>query len=172
VDGVYLGWCLWGLNRETPVSLVGYSYGARVITGALHMLGGGALAGQRLPSHEPPRRPYQVVLMAAALHNYWLSPGSLHGRAADPTGRLLVLYNSCDPVLKRYRVVDKRTRPQALGYTGLCNAAAFRSDGRQVEQRNVCCIVGKSHGLERYLCSPQLMEHVRRCGLWPPIENL
>lgn len=31
------------------MTLVGYSFGARVITGALHLLAGGQVAGRRLP---------------------------------------------------------------------------------------------------------------------------
>jgi len=41
------------IRADVPVSMIGYSFGARVITGALHVLGGGQVAGRSLP--ERPR---------------------------------------------------------------------------------------------------------------------
>jgi hypothetical protein len=165
-EGVYLAWFLSRIDQQASVSLVGHSFGARVITGALHMLAGGAIAGQRLPAERSPRATCRVVLLAAALHNHWLSPGAFHGRAPDQMDRLLLLYNSCDPALRRYHLVEKCGSPEALGYTGLWNLAAFESAAQRVQQWDACGTVGKSHGAHQYLCSPQLMEQVRRCALW------
>ena len=41
--GCQLAWLVDQMPAETPISLVGFSFGARIITGGLHLLGGGNL---------------------------------------------------------------------------------------------------------------------------------
>ncbi len=158
-EGYYLAWLLGQLDPATPVSLLGYSFGARIATGALHLLGGGELAGRALsPVLQRPSSSIRVALIAAAVHNHWLHPGGCHDQALSQMERLLIQYNSCDPVLKRYRLIEKRSRPAALGYTGM-----YVSDelATWIEQRDVCCIVGKSHDEDRYLSSASLTAQMR-----------
>ena len=50
-------------------------------------------------------------MLAAALHNYWLRPGGYHDLAVSHIDYLLNLYNCCDPVLKRYPLLYKGSRP-------------------------------------------------------------
>jgi len=152
----YLAWFLSRCDTETPISILGYSFGARVTTGALHVLGGGQLAGQTLP-HAQPRRT-RVALLAAAVHNYWLQPGACHEYATSQMDRLLIQYNSCDPVLQRYRIIEKHGRPAALGYTGM---RVDETAGTYIDQHNVCCIVGKSHAEARYMNSTILTDEIR-----------
>ena len=49
--GYCLGWFLAHLPEDQRVSLLGYSFGARITTGSLHLVGGGRLAGRMLPDH-------------------------------------------------------------------------------------------------------------------------
>ncbi|MDA1052837.1 MAG: hypothetical protein O3C40_20480 [Planctomycetota bacterium] len=155
----YFAWFLSQLDAATPLSILSYSFGCRVTTGALHLLGGGELSGQPLPlAPSNPLRSVRVALLAAALHNHWLQPGARHERALPLMDRLLVQYNSCDPILQRYRLIEKHARPAALGYTGM-----YVDDplGVRIEQRDVCCVVGKSHREARYINSPVLMHQIR-----------
>ncbi|MCH8840330.1 MAG: hypothetical protein IH831_06565 [Planctomycetes bacterium] len=65
--GWQLAWFIDQLPEETPVSLIGYSYGARVASGALHVLGGGRLNGLQLTERlHPQRPPIRVAMIAAA----------------------------------------------------------------------------------------------------------
>ena len=105
-----------------------------------------------------PLPPVRVALLAAALHNYWLQPGACHEFALSQMDRLLIQYNSCDPVLKRYRCIEKRARPAALGYTGMY---VDESLDTWIDQRDVCCIVGKSHAEARYFNSESLTSQIR-----------
>ena len=155
----YLAWLLAQLDPNTRLSIASYSLGARVATGALHLLGGGELAGQTLPlatSFAP--HTIRVALLAAALHNNWLQSGGCHERALSQMDRLLIQYNSCDPALKRYRFIEKHGRAAALGFTGM-----YVDDSLDlwIKQRDVCCIVGKSHAEFRYSRSPTLMHEIR-----------
>ena len=149
------------LSRFAPdatVNLVGYSFGSRIITGSLHLLGGGELTGRTLPTaHSRPLHSFRVALMAPALHNYWLRPGACHEFALEQMDRLLIQYNSCDPALKRYRFIEKHGRPAALGFTGLY---VEDEQGVWIEQRDACCIVGKSHAEINYTNSPTLMNQI------------
>jgi len=164
-EGHYLAWLLAQLPSETPVSLLGYSFGARVATGALHVLGGGELAGSQLPpSLQRSTSATRVVLMAAALHNWWLQPGGSHEQALGQMEQLLIQYNSCDPVLQRYRFVEKRSKPAALGYTGMY---LDEDVAISIDQSNVCCLVGRSHDEDRYLNSPSIVEEARQALLGP-----
>jgi len=165
-EGQYLGWFLSQLDPSTPVSLIGYSYGARVVSGAMHVLGGGTLVGQAspLPYSQGGRSPIQVILLAAAVHNYWLSAGGYHDQFWNFADRLLVLYNSCDPILKRYRFIEKRSRPAALGYTGTWGLD--ESQANQTEQFDVCCSVGRTHTEAVFFSSAEVIETIQRNVLW------
>lgn len=167
-DGHYLGWLLSQMCPDAQVSLAGFSFGARIITGALHLLGGGMLTGQTLPSATLSRSPMRAVLMAAAVHNDWLLPGRPHGEVWPLTDELSILYNSSDPVLKRYRFVDPHARPAALGYIGFWCADEVGSAADRVSPRDVCCQVGRTHDFGCYLGSVEIMESVRQTMLWKP----
>lgn len=155
-EAYYLAWFVSQLDPTAPVNILGYSFGARVATGALHLLGGGELAGLTMPHGQVPR--IHVALLAAALHNYWLQPWACHGSALLRVDRLLVHYNSCDPYLKRYRFIEKHASPDALGYTGM---RVDDSQGAWIEQRDVCPIVGKSHAQANYFNSTIVTDQVR-----------
>jgi hypothetical protein len=169
VTGYYLAWFLDRLSPQAPVSLWAHSFGARAVTGALHLLGGGELCGRVLaePVH-PDRQPAQVVLLAAALDNDWLLPGHFHGQALSQTADLLLVNNSGDALLKRYRFLyHRRSWQQALGYTGM-NSRSLGEDAIKVQQVDAFCAVGKQHIFALYIGSPGLMSRVRATLLAAP----
>lgn len=161
--GYHLAWFLDQLDPKVPVGLWAHSYGARIITGALHLLGGGNLCGYRLSERaNPDRQPMQVVLMAAALDNHWLSPGHFHGRAMSQVSGLLLVNNGCDALLKRYhRLYGRRCCQQALGYTGMGQWGLSAADWRKVRQIDACCYVGRKHLFALYLCAGPIMAETR-----------
>jgi hypothetical protein len=166
----YLAWFVDKLNPEAPLGLWGHSFGARIITGALHVLGGGHLHGTpSLIRTNEPRAQANVVLAAAAVDNDWLLAGHAHSLALSQVDRLLLLNNRCDPVLKRYhRLYHRRACQLALGYAGL-PAGLLDVDARsKVQQVDVCCQIGHEHALAGYLCSSNLMALVRGLLLAEP----
>lgn len=158
-EGEYLAWFLGRVSPKAKVSLVGYSFGSAIVTGALHRLGeyGGALAGEPVP--EIQRTPKRAVLFAAAEDEYVLSSGGEHALALSQVDRLLNLTNTCDPALKWFRFVDRCNRPEALGYRGI--AVLPKSQAHKVEQ--VACenIVGAEHYWMPYVASPELIARMR-----------
>ncbi|MBI3464092.1 MAG: hypothetical protein HY000_13700 [Planctomycetes bacterium] len=156
-QGFYLAHLMDQIPPQTPLSFVGYSYGARLGTAALHLLGGSRLGGNQLSERvHPERAPISAVLLAPAMDNDWLIPGRRYGQALEQVDRLLILYNSRDIVLKRYRFLDP-SRPQALGYTGMVWTAA--AAGR-VTQIDVTSWLGRSHQAEDYLNTPALVRRM------------
>ena len=141
-DCKYLAWTLHQLNPQTPVSLIGFSYGARIATGALHVLAGGSLDGFALAPATKPRTPVRAVLTVAALHNYWLAEGHYHGRALEIVDSMLLVNNSCDMALKRYRFLDRSRTAAALGYMG---PAGWSPHYGKIRIVDACRDVGKAH---------------------------
>jgi hypothetical protein len=162
ITGYYLAWFLDHLNPQSSLSLWGHSYGARAVTGALHLLGGGQLAGRVLDERlHPERDPAQVVLLAAAIDNHWLIPGHTHGQAMSQTDELLLVNNSSDRLLKRYHLLyGRRSCAAALGYLGI-SRRSLGIEGNKVRQVDASCQIGKQHFFALYLQAPGLMAPIR-----------
>lgn len=169
-ESFYLGWLLNQFEPEAKISLAGFSYGARIITGALHLAAGGDLNGIRLPGDQTAHaeRRVRVMLMAAAVHNYWLNPGEFHGAALSQIDRLLVLYNSADIALKHYHLTEPDGDPRALGYTGL-HASSLGPDAARVAQRDVRCEIGKHHTELKFYDAGSVVHDLQRYALWGEI---
>jgi hypothetical protein len=161
-EGYYLGWVMSQIRGDAPVSLMGFSFGARVITGAMHIAAGGELDGQQLDhAHAHPRR-VRSVLLAGALHNDWLAPGYYHGCATQANDHMLILANSCDKILRRYHWLFKGEDPRALGVTGL----AWRDDTDRIAEVDCAPAVGETHDSLMYLDAPELNQMARKYVLW------
>jgi hypothetical protein len=161
--GYHLGWFVDQLNPQAPVSFLGHSFGARVVTGALHLLGGGSLDGHRLGKRvHPDRQLVQVVLLVAALDNDWLLPGHYHGRAMSQVAGMFLVNNNSDMLLKHYHILYGRRGPEeALGYTGLATWCVSNADLSKVSQIDGGCQVGRRHQIVGYLESPDLVARMR-----------
>ncbi len=151
VQAFYLAACLKETAAEQPVTLVGYSFGARVITGALELVAGGQVGRYRLGEPIAPRRaPWNAVLIAAALDAHWLAPGQRNGRALGQLDRALVTSNSADRVMRLYpRMYGRRRGPAALGYGGFGHWLP-PADREKVRRVDVSCLVGREHGWWSY----------------------
>lgn len=161
--GYYVAWFVNRLQPGTSVSLWAHSYGARIATGALHLLGGGSVAGYRLKDRDSQgRRPVQAVLLASAVDDHWLLPGHAHGQAMSQLDGLLLVNNGCDNLLKRYQLLyPGRGCEQALGYVGLATSRLHADDAAKVRQLDAANVVGREHLFANYLCSPGLVAQMR-----------
>lgn len=146
-QGLYMAWMLRELApTQTSLTLIGYSFGGRVVTGSLHALAGGALAGRRLPGSSVVGVDARVGLIAAAIEESWLVPGEYHGRASRNIEAISMMYNPRDKVLKRYWLLECDEFVRALGVVGRLRLGP-RADGSPVEVRSYNCgtIVGPTH---------------------------
>lgn len=166
-ESYYLGCLLLQLDPRLRVSLVGHSFGVRIVTGSLHLLAGGSVAGRVLPvGGGDAMARVRVVGVAGALDNDWLLPGHRHGRAVSLIDQLLVVYNPCDAVLKRYRLISQCRSHEALGYTGLVCSEYLGEGKERIEQINASPWVGKTHSIEAHSRSAVLLNEIRRVAFW------
>ncbi len=153
--GWHLAWLLDQMPAETPTSLIGFSFGGRIINGGLHILAGGSLGGSLLLSERahPSREPMNVVLMAAATHSYWLAEGQHHGLAMTQVNRMLLINNCADRAMVYYDFLTPGIGgPQALG---LCGPTRINRDyAEKIRNRDVSRYVGPEHQLINYMCAP------------------
>ena len=166
VDALFLAGVLSRMPRQVPVSILAYSFGARIVTGGLHLTGGGELLGKKL-GHENPGsiHPVRTVLFAGAVHQDWLYSGGKQSRACSQMNKLLVLYNSLDPLLMHYRYLEKHSRPAALGFAGL-EQGRLADQSVVFHQRDVRDQVGLSHSESRYFASIELVRQLSRYLQW------
>jgi hypothetical protein len=150
--GCQLAWLIDQLPGDEPLELIGFSYGARIITGALHILGGGDLGGLALATRQhPDRQPMNAVLFAAALNSDWLCPGHYHGLAMSQVDRMMLLNNCSDLAMEYYRFSTTCGNPQALG---LCGPTCIDAAGAaKIRQRDLSRYVDQ-HDLMSYICAP------------------
>jgi hypothetical protein len=163
----YLAHLLEGMQPETQVGLFGFSFGGRIIAGALHAAGGGDLPGYcRGDAPVKPAESLRAVLMGAAMHDYWILPGRRFGQCVNHVDALLVQYNPADRVLKYYPRIERRSRPQALGHSGIPCWHELGDAGDRVSQQNVAPALGKRHSAESYLYSEAVMGEARPYLVW------
>lgn len=160
VESYYLASWLRSVQRRGNVSLIGHSFGPRIIAGALHLLAGGELGCRTLPpdADKKPTEPmkFRAVLMAAAADADSLAPSGINGKALPLLDKALITTNGCDRVLKWYPYLYGRGGPQAIGYTGPC----CLEEPQKISLVDVSGSVGKTHDYQCY-CNA-----VTGCGCW------
>jgi hypothetical protein len=169
--GCQLAWLLDQMPSETPISLVGFSYGARIITASLHLLAGGNLGHLALAERvHPDRPPVNVVLMAAALHAHWLGQGQYHGLALSQANQVLLLNNCRDLAMRYYHLAFRgRGRPLALGLRG---PTCLSSDQQARIQERDMSRYGSRHDLFLYLCAPGVTGQIWEFAQGAPAPTL
>ncbi len=156
-ESYYLSKLLAHLECDNGPGVMGFSFGGRVLMGALHILHGGALAGRRLET--PVFRCMRVSLFAPAFDRDSLTASGRYNQALYGVERIVNLYNSRDPVLRRFRFFD-RDRPIAAGFAGLPvpMLAPTRADKPLTASPKIvqydCQNIGRSHAeLDYFKCS-------------------
>ena len=153
-QGLYVAWLLRELaNRGQRPRMIGFSFGSRIITGSLHALAGGKLAGRQLPGAHLQGTNMVAGLLAPAIGDDWVCQNGYHGLATKNLAQLTVLYNRRDIILKRYPLLERGN--EALGYQGP-QGFATRFDGSPlpVRSRNCSQTVGRHHIEREYYSGP------------------
>jgi hypothetical protein len=169
----YMAACIDHIRGEVPLSLIGYSMGARITAGALQLLAGGEVACRKLPglqsSDQSQKRtaPIHALMVAAAIDDDGLACDGMYNLALSQVESLLVLRNGFDKVLKWYPKIYGRHGPEALGYAGLTGCGNYA----KIELLDVSCEVGKAHKWKFYLTSGSLLEAIDRYTSFAPHET-
>ncbi len=133
-QSLFVAWMLQRLRNESQVSLLGFSFGARAVTGGLHLDAGGIIPGYAtipMPNQDSYLK-YRLGLVAPALDRNWLEQNGRHQMAMSHVESLVNLYNSKDPILRRFRFIDRLSSPIAAGFAGFTGQATF-ADPRATE---------------------------------------
>jgi pimeloyl-ACP methyl ester carboxylesterase len=148
-ESYYLAGWLRELKAGLHVSLVGHSYGSRIIAGTLELLAGGEVGGRSLAGARADewnggeRKPLRAVLMAAAIDADWFA---CHGDTLNLVDQVLVTRNRCDWLLRLYPRLDRGCGPEAMGFTGPC----LPEDGEKVSVVDVGGDFGRRHDMRLY----------------------
>ena len=162
-ESFYLASLLQYQPQDEPLSLIGFSFGGPIISGALHLLAGGSICGCAMDLESPYELSADVVLMAAAMGNGWLSPRGRFGLAARQIQKVLLLYNSRDRALKRFWVISSR-RPGEASVTPDSNVTALESCRQDAAMRRGPTGWRRAYGQPLY---QQRLHHWNggRCGV-------
>lgn len=159
-NGFYLADLISRLPPNVQVGAVGHSHGARVISSALHLLGGGAVDGFCNPRLKQDQHRIRAAFVAGAVDHHWLNPGEEFDRALRRSDGIINLTNSRDPALAVYPLRAHGIR-RALGRTGLTDRDQDSLGGlsRQLRSIEVGEIIGCSHTWPAWTNEPS----VARC---------
>ncbi len=173
---LYVAWMLQRLRNEPQVSLLGFSFGARAVTGGLHLDAGGVIPGydcSPMPDVGSELK-YRLGLVAPAIDRHWLERNGRHQLAMTHVDSMVNLYNSRDPVLRRFRFVDRSTRPIAAGFAGFTGFAGL-ADPRattpltgqpRIRQYDCGSALGTTHSEKNYYGECPYFRNVIQHLLW------
>lgn len=156
--GIRLADFLERLEGDAIQAMVGFSFGSAIIACALHLHNGGQICGICTPVQFPSRqkeisdshcRCLRVGFIAPAMDRCALRSGGEYSRALESIGQLVNLYNSRDPILRRFRFFD-RDNPIAAGYAGLLDTQYQPLAVSTRFQQFDCRAIGASHALADY----------------------
>ena len=157
LNGIYLARLIESLPSGTPLSLIGHSHGARTVSAALHLLGGGDVQGHQWVASPRLGRRIHVVLVAAAIDHQWLDPDGKYGRALSSAESILNLRNRRDAALGIYPL----RRPfshRALARCGWTHVDRRRLGefGDRLRELDVTKLIGRGHFWIHYHAHPEI----------------
>lgn len=150
-DTYYFAHLLSRVPESSALGILGFSFGGRVVGGGLHLVAGGTLDGRTSPTWSGQRQ-IHVSFVAPAFDRTWLAEGREYGLAMHNVEALVNIYNSRDPVLRRFRFIDYFSTPIAAGFSGLADPRAtqpLQADAR-IAQYDCVEAVGTSHDEMNY----------------------
>ncbi|GHT25939.1 hypothetical protein FACS18942_02250 [Planctomycetales bacterium] len=136
--------CLLHLPENSKVSLVGFSFGAKLICQTLQQLATveettGGKVGK-------PKLRLRAVLLAAAMEQSSLLPDRRYGNALDIAESMLIHINSADETLCWYPLLSGIGGPKALGKEGAFTGGISTENLEKITTKNVAGLIGSGHG--------------------------
>lgn len=165
--GFHLARFLQQLPSSTQVSIIGFSYGARVALGALNLLGGGVVNGGRISSTSMPSPQINVTLIAPAIRNDALV--TTMPNAYRQINHLFVMYNSRDRYLAFFRLAKFSGKTPALGFTGIKCRGCLPNASARIDQFDAAQLVGRDHDYLEYIRDRSVEQRLRRNMFIGPI---
>ena len=163
VTGQQLGIFLSQLRTTAPVTLIGFSFGAKTIGTALNNLSGN-LSGQAGISEESIAEKqsvsmaafrFNVLLVSAATDSHDFCKNGRYSPGTELIDNFVNLYNPEDRALRFYPRLYGRHGAPALGTLPICAAGMSEKFTGQLQSLNSNCC-GKKHDFTAFMqCVPQ-----------------
>lgn len=162
LNGFYLADLVTRVSADHPICLIGHSHGTRMVTAALHSMGGGAVEGRLLANGPQPPRNIRVVLAAAAIDHHWLNPDDRFGLALCQAEAVINLRNHADVPLQLYPL-RRPISAQALAITGFTRGdrSTMGEQNLKIIDYNVADLVGVGHIWFHYYSQPRIADAIR-----------
>lgn len=153
-NGILLARLMHLLPPDSPVCLIGHSHGARIVSSALHLLGGGSQRGVRVGA--VPQR-IRTILAAAAIDHDWYISGQRYDHALYATECLLNLRCQRDWALFFYPLREPFS-PHALGRGGFTRRDLQRlgPEAQRLWELDVTPVINRGHIWPEYYEHPEL----------------
>jgi len=129
------------LPADCKVSLIGFSYGAKLVCNTL----------QHYVEMSEPARRIRAVLLAAAMDQASLQPRGKYGDALQATEKMLVHVNRQDSVLRFYPLLNGCGGPEAIGKAGVSRNGMSTESVAKIKSVNVSRMIGNEHGSKESL---------------------
>ncbi|MDR3196879.1 MAG: alpha/beta hydrolase [Planctomycetaceae bacterium] len=133
----YLVSFLQRLKPDSKVSLVGFSFGARLVCNTLQMLADAKEQSNKLS--------IRSILLAGALDCGSLLPDGRYGRALSVTEKMLIHVNPDDEALCFYPLLVRVGGPQAVGKKGVLVNGLSEESQQKIKSVNVARQLGTEH---------------------------
>jgi len=131
---------LHSLPADSKVSLVGFSFGAKLICNTLqHYI-------ERIDGRSEHALRIRTVLLAAAMDQASLQPSRKYGSALEATEKMLVHVNPLDSTLLFYPLLNGCGGPEAIGKEGVNRYGMSPESTAKIKSVNVSRIIGRKHG--------------------------
>lgn len=162
LNGFYLADLVTRVSADHPICMIGHSHGTRMVTAALHCMGGGAVEGRMLSHGPQPARNIRVVLAAAAIDHHWLNPDDRFGLALHQAQAVINLRNHADLPLQLYPL-RRPISAKALAITGFTRGDRWSMGEHHLKivDHNVADLVGVGHIWMHYYNQPRIAQAIR-----------
>ncbi len=162
LNSLYLADLVRRVPEGHPISLIGHSHGARMVSATVHALAGGGVEGRCLSGGPDFSHRIRVVLAAAAIDHDWFNPGQRFDLTLGRAEAVLNLRNRHDVPLLFYP-----TR-RLCSHGSIAITGVTRGDRRQLGDQNcriddcdITHIVGLGHVWPHYYNQPDIACAIR-----------
>ncbi len=162
LNAIYLAQLITRVPNGNPISLIGHSHGARMVSATLHLLGGGTVEGRCFPRGPYNHHRIRAVLAAAAMDHDWFNPGERYDLALGSAEAMMNVRNRHDvPLL--FHPTHQLFASRALGRSGVTWLDQFRlgPDACRIAECDVTAMIGCRHVWPYYYREPGLACAIR-----------
>ena len=162
MNSLYLADLVSRVPDSNPISLIGHSHGARMVSATLHLLSGGLVHGRCFKGGPYNHQRIRTVLAAAAMDHDWFNPGERYDMALCRTEAVLNVRNRFDLPLF-FHPTHQLFASRALGRAGVTMYDEHRLGKRacRITECDVTSLIGCRHVWGHYYNEPKIACAIR-----------